>query len=97
MQFLSISRRLTERFTDADFAALVADEQEQARRLYADGVIRQIWHRADVGGACILVEADSEAHARERLNSLPMFSRGMLDVTIIPLKPYAGFGPRAPK
>jgi muconolactone delta-isomerase len=94
MQFLSVSRRRSESFTDADFAALAPDEQEQARRLYAEGVIRQIWHRADVGGACIVVEADSEAEARERLNSLPMFSRGMLEVTIIPLKPYAGFGPR---
>lgn len=94
MQFLSLSRRRTEKFTDADFAARVEEEIQQARMLYAEGVIRQIWHRGDVGGACILVEADSEAHARELLDRLPLVQTGMLEVTLIPLKPYAGFVPR---
>jgi muconolactone delta-isomerase len=94
MQFLTISKRRTERFTDAEFAARVDDEIAQARVLYADGFIRQIWHRCDIAGACILVEAESEAQARERLNTLPLVRAGMLEVTIIPLKPYAGFCPR---
>jgi hypothetical protein len=54
MQFLSISRRRTEGFTDADFAARGEEEVERARTLYAEGVIRQIWHRGDIGGACIV-------------------------------------------
>jgi muconolactone delta-isomerase len=78
---------------DADFTAKVPAEVLQARTLYARGVIRQIWHRTDVGGACILLEADSETHARELLNSLPMVQAGMLEVTVIPLKPYVGFCP----
>lgn len=94
MQFLTISKRRTERFTDAEFAARVDDEIAQARVLYANGFIRQIWHRSDIAGACILVEAESEAQARERLNTLPLVRAGMLEVTIIPLKPYAGFCPR---
>jgi muconolactone delta-isomerase len=96
MQFLSISRRRTERFTDADFAARVEEEVERARALYAEGVIRQIWHRGDIGGVCILLEADSEADARAKLNTLPLAQAGMLEVTIIPLRPFAGFGPRKP-
>jgi muconolactone delta-isomerase len=96
MQFLSISSRRTEGFTDADFAARVDEEVERARALYGEGVIRQIWHRGDIGGACILWEADSEADARAKLNTLPMVQAGMLEVTIIPLRPYAGFGPRKP-
>jgi muconolactone delta-isomerase len=91
MQFLTVSRRRTESFTDADFAARVAAEIEQARVLYAEGFIRQIWHRCDVAGACILVESDTEEHAREMLNTLPLVQAGMLEVSIIPLKPYAGF------
>jgi len=91
MQFLTISRRRTERFTDADFAALRESEVEQARGLYSRGFIRQIWHRADIGGACILVEADSADQVRENLNTLPLVRAEMLEVTIIPLKPYAGF------
>ena len=91
MQFLSISRRRSEQFSDADFAARVPAEMAQARVLYSEGVIRQIWHRADIGGACILLEAESEAHARDKLHTLPLVAAGMLEVTLIPLKPYAGF------
>lgn len=91
MQFFSISRRRTDQFTDAEFAARVPAEIERARVLYAEGFIRQIWHRNDLPGACMLLEAESEAHARERLQTLPFVAAGMLEVTIIPLKPYAGF------
>jgi muconolactone delta-isomerase len=94
MQFLTFSRRRSESFPDAEFAARVDAEVEQARRLYADGFIRQIWHRTDVPGACILVEAASEAEVRERLNTLPLFAAGMLEFSVIPLKPYGGFCPR---
>jgi muconolactone delta-isomerase len=90
MQFLTVSRRI-EAFADSDFAPLVEEEGCQARILYGGGFIRQIWHRADRPGACILFEAESEDQVRERLNTLPMVKAGMLDVTIIPLKPYAGF------
>jgi muconolactone delta-isomerase len=91
MQFLTVSRRRTERFADTDFAALAEEEKAQARALYAEGFIRQIWQRGDVAGACIVVEADSEAYVRERLNTLPLYQAGMIEFSIIPLKPYAGF------
>jgi muconolactone delta-isomerase len=91
MQFLSLSRRRADRFSDAEFAALVDAEVAQARTLYADGFIRQIWHRGDIPGACILIEADSLEQASARLHTLPMVRAGMLDVSIVPLVPYAGF------
>ena len=91
MQFMTLSRRRTEQFSDAEFAARVQSEVAQARVLYAQGFIRQIWHRGDMPGACLLVEAESEAQVRETLNTLPMVGTGMLEVSIIPLKPYAGF------
>jgi muconolactone delta-isomerase len=93
MQFLTITRRLTDRFSDAEFAALVDQEIAQARVLYGEGFFRHLWHRKDVPGACLLIEADSEAHVRERLATLPFFRAEMLDVSIIPLRPYAGFCP----
>lgn len=92
MQFLTISRR-TEGFADTDFATLLGDEIQRVRALYAEGVVRQIWHRGDIPGACLLLEADSAEHARELLNTLPFVRAGMLELSIIPLKPYAGFGP----
>jgi hypothetical protein len=95
MQFLAMSRRRTECFSEADFVGRVDSEIAQARVLYGHGFIRQIWHRGDVPGGCLLIEAESEAHVRERLNTLPLVQAGMLEVSIIPLVPYAGFCPPA--
>src|SRR6185503_19454713 len=93
MQYFAVTRRRTEQFADAEFQALVEQERAQARVLYAEGFVRQLWHRGDVPGACLLIEADSEEQARERLDTLPLMRAGMLDVVVIPLKPYAGFCP----
>ena len=94
MQFLTISKRRSDRFTDADFAARADAEAEQVRALYAEGFLRQLWHRDDVAGACLLVEAESEDQVREKLGTLPFVKTGMLEITIVPLKPYGGFAPR---
>ena len=91
MQFLTISRRRTERFSEADFAARREQEVAQARVLYGEGFLRQLWTRGDVAGACLIVEAESEDHVREKLNTLPLYAAGMLEYSIIPLKPYVGF------
>ena len=93
MQFLTISRRRTESFSDADFAARREEEVARARVLYAEGFLRHLWTRGDIPGACLLIEADSEDQVREKLNTLPLYRAGMLEFSIIPLKPYAGFGP----
>lgn len=91
MQFLVVSSRRTDRFTEAEFAARIEQEVQQARALYANGFFRQLWHRGDVPGACLLIEGDSEEHVRHTLNTLPLYRAGMLEFSIIPLKPYAGF------
>ena len=91
MQFLTISRRRTEKFSDAEFAARRDAEFAAARALYAAGVLRQIWTRADIAGACLLLEAASEEDAREKLNTLPLYQAGMVEFSLVPLKPYAGF------
>jgi muconolactone delta-isomerase len=95
MQFLTVSRRKSESFTDAEFAALAEDEFQRGRTMYSQGFLRQIWRRGDMPGACILWEADTEAQVRELVESLPFYKAGMLEITmVIPLHPYAGFGPR---
>ena len=96
MQFITISRRKTEAFPEEAFAPYMAAEAEQARTLYAEGFARQIWHRADVPGACFLAEAENEDAARAALQTLPLVQAGMLEiVAVIPLAPYKGFGPQA--
>lgn len=95
MQFMALSRRNIELFSAADFTPRLEEEAQRARALYAAGFIRQIWHRADMGGACLLIEADSEEGVRDTLATLPLVKAGMLEVVmVVPLKPYGGFGPR---
>jgi muconolactone delta-isomerase len=94
MQFLSISRRLTERYSDEQFAPHIDAERERVRQLYKDGVVRSIWSRADKAGAVMLLECADEAAAHAAVNSLPLAQRDMLDVQILPLNPYPAFFPK---
>ncbi len=93
MQFLSISRRRTAEFPPEAFTPeLVAGEAQRVKELYAAGVLRQVWKRADMPGAAILWEAASEAEARDAIASLPLARAGLLEITIfLALEPYAGF------
>ena len=95
MQFLSISRRRTDASPPEAFTPeLVGGEGQRVKELYIAGVLRQVWKRADMGGAAILWEAANEAEARAAVESLPLFKAGMLEiVAFVPLEPYAGFGP----
>jgi muconolactone delta-isomerase len=94
MQILAVCRRRIESFTPEQFAALLDEEAEAVRSLYALGVVRAAWTREDVPGACLLVEADDAEAARTAFAVLPLYSREMLDVQFIPLRGYRGFGPR---
>jgi muconolactone delta-isomerase len=93
MQFISISRRLTEKFGDDEFAKYIEAEREQVRVLYREGIVRAIWTRKDVAGALMLLECDDEVVAAEAVGSLPLAHRGMLEVKIIPLGAYPAFFP----
>jgi muconolactone delta-isomerase len=95
MQFLSISQR-RKGFAEEEYAGLAEQESERARELYAAGLIRQIWHRADIPGACLLWEAEGEEQVREVWKTFPFAQAGMTEVTLIPLKPYGGFAPAKP-
>jgi muconolactone delta-isomerase len=93
MQFLSISRRRTDQFPAEAFTAeLIAGEGQRVKALYASGILRQIWKRADTPGASILWEAPGEAEVRAAIATLPIFAAGMLEIEfLVPLEPYAGF------
>ena len=97
MQFLSISRRLTDAFPPEAFTpALIAQEGQRVRQLYASGILRQIWRRGDAPGAVILWEAAAEADVRAAIASLPLAQAGMIESVILTsLDPYPGLGPSA--
>ena len=92
-----IARRRTESFDDEEFARLLEPEAEAVRELYAEGIVRAAWSRADVPGACLLLEAGSVEDARAHANRAPLIANGMIETQFIPLRGYRGFHPRAPK
>ncbi|WP_030517778.1 muconolactone Delta-isomerase family protein [Nocardia sp. NRRL WC-3656] len=92
MQFMVLSRRRTETFTDADFERILPAETAHARGLYMNGVVRQIWLRGDTAGACFIIEAADTAQANAMVAELPMAAAGVSEFTVIPLSPYRGFG-----
>jgi muconolactone delta-isomerase len=91
MQFLTISRRKDG--VEAPGNDLVREEAQRARMFYAEGLMRQLWHRGDGPGACVLWEVEDEDQLWELLKSLPFFRAEMVDVSVIPLRPWAGFAP----
>ena len=91
MQFLTVSQRVEG--AQAPGEELVRAEVQRALVLYAEGHMRQLWHRTDGPGACVLWEVEDEGRLRELLKSLPMFQAGLVGVTVIPLRPWAGFAP----
>jgi muconolactone delta-isomerase len=95
MEFIAELRRRTEAFDAASFDALADSEAERVRRLYTDGIVRQIWSRGDQPGAVMLIEAVDEPTARAAVQSLPFHQANMLEITLLaPLLPYRGFAPR---
>ena len=95
-QFIAIARRKYDSFAEADFTGELLDaEAEQARRLYAEGIYRQVWGHTSPAGAVILIEAADAAAAQAAIGTLPLYQRGMLAVELIAVSPYRGFFPRA--
>lgn len=90
-QFLVLSRRRLELFSDNDFERVLPAETERVRELYADGVVRQIWLRDDIPGAAFVIEADSRAAAEACVAELPMAATQLSEFTIVGLLPYRGF------
>ena len=94
-QFIAICRRAYGRFAESAFTLELLDaEAEQARVLYAQGAFRAVWGHQAPAGAVVLVEAESRERVDDILATLPLKQRDMLDVEVLTLGPYRGFGPR---
>ena len=91
MQYLVHTGRTREATAEV-MAAGTPKEVARVRELYASGVLRQIWHRADRPGAVLLLEAGDEAGASAAMSSLPLVMAGAVFVeSLVELKPYGGF------
>lgn len=77
----------------SELKPLLDAEQQKARAFYIDETLRQIWECADTPGVAGIIEAQSNEHLHDILNAFPLIAANYLDLLIIPLKPYGGFGP----
>jgi hypothetical protein len=68
-----------------DRAPFIEDEDRTIEQLRKDGVIQQIYVRADGAGAVSIVDADSVDVAMERLNQLPFVINGCITIEAVPV------------
>lgn len=92
MQFLTLSRRRAKLCCEADFHRRLEAEAGLVRDLRQAGIIRQIWHRGDAPGECLLIEAQNEESARAILEMSPLVRTGLFEIdAVVPLRSYDGF------
>jgi len=59
--------------------------------LYQEGLIRELYFRADRSEAVLVLECASLDEARAALGSLPLVQAGLIRFELVPLRPYPGF------
>jgi hypothetical protein len=60
--------------------------------LYAQGICREFYSRADQPGpAVLMLECASVEDAKKALVTLPLVELNLIDLDIIPLAPFTGF------
>jgi hypothetical protein len=95
MQFMVSVVLNPEKANTAPPKELAEGEFEAVRGHYMDGLLRQIWLRADGSGGIILAEAESAEIVAETFATLPMVRAGVLQKPeVVALAPYWGFAPR---
>jgi len=91
MQFMTLSRHRAQLCCEADFHRRLEAEAGLVRELLQAGIIRQIWHRGDAPGECLLIEANSEEAARAVLETSPLVRTGLFEIDkVVPLRSYDG-------
>jgi muconolactone delta-isomerase len=77
--------------TAADFEPHLKNEAQHVWELQQQGIIREVYFRADQHTAVLILECESLSQARELLSSFPLVQQGLVHFDIIPLVPYSGF------
>ena len=66
-------------------------EAQRVWELYQNGVIRELYFRADRSEAVLMLECTNMDEAKQILESLPLVKAGLITFEVIPLVPYPGF------
>jgi muconolactone delta-isomerase len=83
MQFLTLSRRRSALCREIDFHRRLEAEAAVVRDLREAGIIRQIWHRGDAPGECLLIEAQNEETARAVVEMSPLVRSGLFEIDAV--------------
>jgi len=77
--------------TGEQFTTFLKDEAKRVWELYQQGIIRDIWFRADRRDAVVMLECNDIKEAEDYLATLPLVRNGLVTFEVIPLSPYSGF------
>ncbi len=90
MKILALERNVPG-ITDEQFSPFLKEEAVRVWELYRQGIIRDIWFRADRCEAVVMLECSDINKAREYLDTLPLVRNGLISFEVVPLAPYSGF------
>jgi len=89
MKVFVVATRNQERPAE-DFASLMDPEADHALKLYKEGFVREIYSRTDGKGALVVVEAENEKAALDKLLHLPLAKAGLLSFEVYGTTAYRG-------
>jgi len=90
VKILALERELRSS-KEGDFLPHLKAEAARVWQLYQDGVVREIYFRADVRAAVLILECENQEEAQKILGTLPLVKEGLITFDIIPLVAYPGF------
>jgi len=77
--------------TTEDFQPHLKTEARRVWELQQQGIIREIYFRADQSSAILVLECADEAAAETILSTLPLIKEKLIHFELIPLKAYPGY------
>lgn len=90
MKILAIEHELPGA-TGEQFQQYARAEALRAWELHQQGIIRELYFRADSSEAVLVLECADVESAHRMLNSLPLVEQGLIHFELIPLVAYPGF------
>jgi muconolactone delta-isomerase len=90
MKILAIEHELAGATTEK-YVQYSTAEALRAWELHQQGIIRELYFRADRSQAILVLECDSAEAAQQVLATLPFVQNGLIAFEFIPLKAYPGF------
>ncbi len=90
MKILALEHELPGGTTEK-FQQHACAEAFRAWELHQQGIIRELYFRADRNEAVLVLECENVESARRILATLPLVEHGLITFELIPLKAYPGF------